>query len=67
MHLKHPIDAIRKDLAFCPENRKTEGIIGDLSIRDNIALALQAKKVSLRRSAKRKPRRLQTSISKSLR
>lgn len=43
-HLKAPLDAMRSDIAFCPENRKTEGIIGDLSIRDNIVLALQVKK-----------------------
>ncbi len=38
------LDAMKKDFAFCPENRKTEGILGDLSIRDNIILALQAKR-----------------------
>lgn len=42
--LRNPLDAIRRGIAFCPENRKTEGIIGDLSIRDNIIVALQAKK-----------------------
>ncbi len=36
--------AIRRGIAFCPENRKTEGIIGDLTIRENIVLALQAKR-----------------------
>ncbi|MGX8702291.1 sugar ABC transporter ATP-binding protein [Caproiciproducens sp.] len=41
---KGPLPAIRRGVAFCPENRKTEGIIGDLSIRENIILALQAKK-----------------------
>lgn len=35
--------AIHRRIAFCSENRKTEGIIGDLSIRENIILALQAK------------------------
>lgn len=40
---RSPLPAIRAGLAFCPENRKTEGIIGDLSIRENIVLALQAK------------------------
>ncbi|MFD1907572.1 ATP-binding cassette domain-containing protein [Paenibacillus rhizoplanae] len=30
-------------IAFCSENRKTEGIIGDLTVRENIILALQAK------------------------
>ena len=44
MKLKSPLDAIRTGMAFCPENRKTEGIIGDLSIRENIMLALQTKK-----------------------
>lgn len=38
-----PIDAIKQGIALCPENRKTEGIIGDLSVRENIILALQAR------------------------
>ncbi|WP_454191138.1 sugar ABC transporter ATP-binding protein [Paenibacillus sp. Marseille-Q7038] len=38
-----PRDAIHRQIAFCSENRKTEGIIGDLTIRENIVLALQAK------------------------
>lgn len=42
--IKDPLDAIRSDIAFCSENRKTEGIIGDLSIRENIIIALQAKR-----------------------
>jgi monosaccharide-transporting ATPase len=42
--LSSPIDAINKGIAFCSENRKTEGIIDKLSIRENIILALQAKK-----------------------
>ncbi|WP_322923240.1 sugar ABC transporter ATP-binding protein [Paenibacillus campi] len=38
-----PRAAIGHRIAFCSENRKTEGIIGDLSVRENIILALQAK------------------------
>ncbi|MFD1885844.1 sugar ABC transporter ATP-binding protein [Paenibacillus wenxiniae] len=38
-----PREAISHRIAFCSENRKTEGIIGDLSVRENIILALQAK------------------------
>lgn len=38
-----PREAIGRRIAFCSENRKTEGIIGDLSVRENIILALQAK------------------------
>ncbi|MEV0643909.1 sugar ABC transporter ATP-binding protein [Phytomonospora sp. NPDC050363] len=39
---RSPRAAIARGLAFSPENRKTEGLIADLSIADNILLALQA-------------------------
>ncbi|NLW20696.1 MAG: sugar ABC transporter ATP-binding protein [Clostridiales bacterium] len=42
LSLRAPLDAIRRGMAFCPEDRKRDGIIGDLSIRENIALAVQA-------------------------
>jgi simple sugar transport system ATP-binding protein len=38
-----PAQAIAHTIAFCPEERKTEGIVEDLSIRDNIVLTLQAR------------------------
>jgi simple sugar transport system ATP-binding protein len=38
-----PADAIRHGLALCPEERKTDGIVAELSLRENIALALQAR------------------------
>ena len=38
-----PADAIRAGLALCPEERKTDGIVAELSLRENIALALQAR------------------------
>jgi simple sugar transport system ATP-binding protein len=41
--LDSPADAIAHGLALCPEERKTEGLIGDLSVRENIVLALQAR------------------------
>ena len=41
---KQPYDAIAHKIAFCPEDRKRDGIIGDLTIRENIALAVQARK-----------------------
>ena len=37
-----PARAIAAGLAFAPEDRKTDGIIGELTVRENIALALQA-------------------------
>lgn len=39
-----PREAIRQKIAFCSENRKAEGIIGDLTVRENLILALQAHK-----------------------
>ena len=42
--LSSPRAAVSEGFGFCPEDRKVEGIIGDLSIRENIALALQARR-----------------------
>lgn len=39
-----PIDAIKNNIAYLPEDRKRDGIVGDLSVRDNIILALQVRK-----------------------
>ena len=36
-----PIDAMKNGIAYLPEDRKRDGIVGDLSVRDNIILALQ--------------------------
>jgi monosaccharide-transporting ATPase len=41
--LRDPAQAITRGLGFCPEERKTEGIVEDLSIRENIVLTLQAR------------------------
>ncbi|MDA4766167.1 ATP-binding cassette domain-containing protein, partial [Enterobacter hormaechei] len=41
--VSNPMDAIRQGLALCPEERKTDGIVADLSVRENIVLALQAR------------------------
>lgn len=39
-----PIDAMKSGMAYLPENRIAEGIISELSVRENIIIALQAKK-----------------------
>ncbi len=38
-----PIDSMKLGMAFLPEDRKEEGIIEDLSVRENLLIALQAK------------------------
>ncbi|MDR3098606.1 MAG: sugar ABC transporter ATP-binding protein [Paraburkholderia sp.] len=42
--LASPRDAVRHGMAYCPEDRKKEGIVAELSIRENIVLALQARR-----------------------
>ena len=42
--LASPRDAVRHGIAYCPEDRKKEGIVAELSIRENIVLALQARR-----------------------
>lgn len=39
--IKKPLDAMKNGIAYLPEDRKVDGIIGDLSVRDNIILAYQ--------------------------
>lgn len=41
--IKNPIDAMHLGMGLLPDDRKAEGIIGDLSVRENIILAMQAK------------------------
>jgi simple sugar transport system ATP-binding protein len=37
-----PRDSIARGVAFCPEDRKAEGLVDDLTVRENIILAIQA-------------------------
>lgn len=39
-----PLDAIKNGIAYLPEDRKKDGIIEDLSVKENIIIAMQAKK-----------------------
>ena len=43
LNLSCPMDAMKQKVGFCPEDRKLAGIIGDLTVRENIILAMQAK------------------------
>ncbi|MFF5228946.1 sugar ABC transporter ATP-binding protein [Dactylosporangium sp. NPDC000521] len=42
VNLHGPRTAMDHDIAYCSENRKTEGLVEELSVRENIILALQA-------------------------
>ncbi len=41
VRISRPIDAMKNGIGYLPEDRKRDGIIADLSVRDNIILALQ--------------------------
>ncbi|HEX8348227.1 MAG TPA: sugar ABC transporter ATP-binding protein [Actinoplanes sp.] len=40
--VRGPRTAMGAGVGFCSENRRTEGVVGELSVRENIILALQA-------------------------
>ena len=41
---RHPLMSMNAGMAYLPEDRKNEGIIADLSVRENLIMALQAKR-----------------------
>ena len=47
--VKNPIDAMHLGMGLLPDDRKAEGIIADLSVRENIILAVQAKQGILKK------------------
>lgn len=42
--INKPLDAMKLGVGYLPEDRKRDGIVGDLSVRENIILALQVMK-----------------------
>ena len=40
--IKNPLEAMKQKMAYLPEDRKADGIFSDLSVRENIIIALQA-------------------------
>jgi monosaccharide-transporting ATPase len=52
VRIASPRDAVRLGLAFCSEDRKTEGILPNLSVRENLIVALQAKRGAWRTLAR---------------
>jgi galactofuranose transport system ATP-binding protein len=53
VRLRSPRFALNHKIAFASENRKSEGLIGDLSVRANIVLAMQAERGWTRRIPRR--------------
>jgi galactofuranose transport system ATP-binding protein len=54
VRIRSPRAAIDAGIAFTPEDRKADGVVGDLSVRANIVLAMQASRGWMRRIPRRR-------------
>jgi galactofuranose transport system ATP-binding protein len=61
-----PKDAIAYGMGLCPEDRKVDGIIPELSVRENIILALQAKRGIFRYLKKKEREKIAEKYIKAL-
>ena len=61
-----PRQSLRHGIAFCPEDRKAEGLFGELSVRENIVLALQSKRGWLHRLSRDEQKRLAKEMIEAL-
>ena len=52
--ISQPLDAMNLGMGLLPDDRKAEGIIGELSVRENIILAMQAKRGMFRQLSRAK-------------
>jgi galactofuranose transport system ATP-binding protein len=63
---RSPRRSLLRGMAFCPEDRKAEGVFGELSVRENIVLALQTKRGWLRRLPQAEQERLALEMIRAL-
>src|SRR2546429_7968068 len=62
-----PVEAILRGIGFCPEDRKLEGVIGELSLPEHISLALQTKRGGFRNLSRQRPEEIASAYIKALR
>ncbi len=60
-HLSSPRRAMNLGVVYSPENRRTDGIVGDLSVLENITLSVQSQRGILRRISTARQRELASS------
>jgi simple sugar transport system ATP-binding protein len=65
--VRNPRTAMAHGIAFCSENRRTEGLVEDLTVRENIILALQAERGWSRPIPRRRQEELVDKYIKALR
>ncbi|NIZ01961.1 sugar ABC transporter ATP-binding protein [Thalassospira lucentensis] len=64
--LRSPRHAIRAGFGLCPEDRKQDGIVAELSVRENIMLALQGRRGWLRPIPRNEQQKLADDMIKAL-
>jgi galactofuranose transport system ATP-binding protein len=64
--LHSPRDAVQLGFGYCPEERKTDGIVAELTVRENIVLALQARRGLLKPLSRREQDEIATRFIKLL-
>jgi len=64
--IRSPRQAVRLDIGFCPEDRKAEGLIPELTVRENIVLALQVKRGWLARLPREEQEQVAQEMIKTL-
>jgi simple sugar transport system ATP-binding protein len=55
--IKKPLDAMKERMAYLPEDRKVDGIFAELSVRENMIIALQAKHGAFGKSSRKEMER----------
>ncbi|MCL2661965.1 MAG: sugar ABC transporter ATP-binding protein [Oscillospiraceae bacterium] len=58
VQLRNPAMAIKQKIAFCPEDRKSDAVVADLTTRENIVLALQGRMGMFKYISKKKQKEL---------
>jgi galactofuranose transport system ATP-binding protein len=61
-----PGRSLRQGMVFCPEDRKAEGLVLELTVRENIILALQSKRGWLHRVSRDEQEKLAREMIKAL-
>jgi galactofuranose transport system ATP-binding protein len=64
--IRSPRQSILHGIGFCPEDRKAEGLVAELSVRENIVLMLQTKRGWLRQLAGEEQNRLAETMIQAL-
>lgn len=66
VHIGSPARAVRLRFAFCPENRRTHGVVPELSVRENLILAVQGRRGWWRPVTRRLQERIAAQFVKAL-